>query len=83
MNEQISDGAGLQFEARLGIDLVIQSERFTKSAKHTFAVLNDDIGILCGAWMAMNSMVFRNARAGIVVLVLVLSATVLVLVIEC
>ena len=70
-----------KLEAWLGIYLVIQSERFTKSAKHTFAVLDDDIGILCDAWMAMNSMVFRNARAGIVVLVL--SATVLVLVIEC
>ena len=70
-----------KLEAWLGIYLVIQSERFTKSAKHTFAVLDDNIGILCGAWMAMNSMEFRNARAGIVVLVL--SATVLVIVIEC
>ena len=42
-----------KLEAWLGIDLVIQSERFTKSAKHTFAVLDDDIGILCGARMAM------------------------------
>ena len=42
-----------KLEAWLGIYLVIQSERFTKSAKHTFAVLDDDIGILCGAWIAM------------------------------
>ena len=42
-----------KLEAWLGIYLVIQSERFTKSAKHTFAVLDDDIGILGSAWIAV------------------------------
>jgi len=53
MNQQISDGSALQLEAWLGIDLKILSERFTKSAEHTFAVLDDDIGILYGAWIAV------------------------------